>query len=262
MTQNPVIQLTNVTKSFGKQIVLNRIKIEIYPGQTTVVVGKSGQGKSVLLKLMLGLLKPDSGRVVVLGQDITNLRSRELTEIRLRFGVLFQGGALFDSMTVYDNVALPLRERTRLSEQEIEKKVMEKLTLLGIEDSRWKYPAQISGGMQKRVALARALQMDPEIVLFDEPTTGLDPATVHEIYQMFYLTHERLRYTAVIVSHDIPKVFNLADQVVVLHDGQIQECSTPEQIQRSRNPIVRELLEPTMGPVYLSEEAEDFNETF
>jgi phospholipid/cholesterol/gamma-HCH transport system ATP-binding protein len=261
MKQSPVIQLTNVTKSFGKQVVLDRINLEIYPGQGTVVVGKSGQGKSVLLKLMLGLLKADSGRVVVLGRDISRLKSSDLTEVRLRFGVLFQGGALFDSMTVYDNVALPLRERTKLSELEIEKKVMEKLKLLWVDESRWKYPAQISGGMQKRVALARALQMDPEIVLFDEPTTGLDPSTANEIYHMFYVTHERLHYTAVIVSHDIPKVFNLADQVVVLHNGRIQECGTPDQIQRSRNPIVRELLEPTMGPVYLSEEVEDIDET-
>jgi phospholipid/cholesterol/gamma-HCH transport system ATP-binding protein len=260
MTQNPVIQLIDVTKSFGKQKVLDEINLEIYLGQETVVVGKSGQGKSVLLKLMLGLLKPESGRIIVMGRDITRLKSRELAEIRLRFGVLFQGGALFDSMTVYDNVALPLRERTRLPEQEIEKKVMEKLTLLGIEDSRWKYAAQISGGMQKRVALARALMMDPEIVLFDEPTTGLDPATSNEIYHMFYITHERLHYTAVMVSHDIPKVFNLADQVVVLHAGRIQECATPEQIQRSRNPIIRELIEATMGLVYSSEESEEFDE--
>jgi len=261
MNQTPVIRLVDVTKSFGKQVVLDRINLEIYPGQGTVVVGKSGQGKSVLLKIMLGLLRPDRGQVIVLGRDISRISSRELTEIRLRFGVLFQGGALFDSMTVLDNVALPLRERTKLTESEIGKKVMETLALLGIEESRLKYPAQISGGMQKRVALARALQMDPEIVLFDEPTTGLDPSTSNEIYNMFYLTHERLHYTAIIVSHDIPRVFNLADQVVVLHNSRIQECATPDQIQRSRNPFVRELLDPTMGPVYLSEEAEDLNET-
>ncbi|MBW2145448.1 MAG: ATP-binding cassette domain-containing protein [Deltaproteobacteria bacterium] len=261
MTQDPVIQLINATKSFGKQTVLNQINIEIYPGQTTVVVGKSGQGKSVLLKLMLGLLKPEGGQILVMNRDITRLKTRDLTDIRLRFGVLFQGGALFDSMTVYDNVALPLRERTKLSETEIEKKVMEHLELLGIEESRWKYPAQISGGMQKRVSLARAIQLDPEIVLFDEPTTGLDPSTSNEIYNMFYLTHERLHYTAVIVSHDIPKIFNLADQVVVLHDGRIQECASPDDIQRSQNPIVRQLLDSTMGPVYLSEEAEKRDET-
>ncbi len=261
MKQDPVIQLINATKSFGKQKVLDQISLDIYPGQTTVVVGRSGQGKSVLLKLILGLLKPESGQIHVLNRDITRLKTRDLTEIRLRFGVLFQGGALFDSMTVYDNVALPLRERTKLSELEIENKVMGYLNLLGIEESRWKYPAQISGGMQKRVSLARALQLDPEIMLFDEPTTGLDPSTIMEIYHMFYLTQKRLNYTSVIVSHDIPKVFNLADLVVVLHDRRIQECASPDEIQRSQNPIVRQLLESTMGPVYLSEEAEGRDET-
>jgi phospholipid/cholesterol/gamma-HCH transport system ATP-binding protein len=232
---------------------LKGINLDIYEGKTTIIVGESGQGKSVILKHILGLLRPDKGRVFVAGQDVTNLRKKDLEKIRSLFGVLFQGSALFDSLTVFENVALPLRERTKLSEEAVTHLVMEKLEMMDLIGSEHKYPAQISGGMKKRVGLARALQLKPKIVLFDEPTTGLDPTKTEEIYELFYQTQARLGFTAIIVSHDIPKIFKLADFIAVLHDGIIQECLPPDGLQHSTNPFIRTFIENTMGSIYSSE---------
>lgn len=247
------IQLIGVEKSFGPQKVLRGIDLTVYEGTTTVIVGGSGQGKSVILKHMLGLIRPDAGQVLVLGQDMARIRGKELKRVRKNFGVLFQNAALFDSMTVFDNVALPLRERTGASESEIRRSVEEKLALMDLEGSEHKYPAQISGGMRKRVGLARALVMNPRIVFFDEPTSGLDVNKANEIYRLFHKTQQRLRYTAVIVSHDVPKVFKLADLVALLSDGLIQGYMSPEEFQLSQDPVIRAFVEETMGPIYSSE---------
>lgn len=253
MKENIIIQLTEVRKSYGAQEVLKGINLSITEGKTTVIVGASGQGKSQIIKHILGLVKPDSGRVVVYGQEINKISKRELREIRTHFGVLFQNAALFDSMTVYDNVALPLRERTKKPEDEINRIVNEKLALMDIEGSDDKYPAQLSGGMRKRVGLARALVLDPKIIFFDEPTTGLDVAKSSEIYRVFSRTQAKLGYTAVIVSHDVPKIFKLADYVALLHNGVIQGCLTPEKFQLSDDPVIKEFVETTMGSLYSSE---------
>ena len=251
-----VIELIDVEKSFGKQKVLKKVNLTVYEGTTTVIVGASGQGKSVILKHMLGLIRPDAGRVLVLGTDMARSKSRELKKIRTHFGVLFQNSALFDSMTVYDNIALPLRERTGASEEQIRENVTEKIQLMDLQGSENKFPAQISGGMQKRVGLARALVLNPKIVFFDEPTTGLDVNKANEIYRLFYRTQARLGYTAVIVSHDVPKIFKLADYVALLVDGSVQGCMSPEEFQLSRDPLIKAFVEETMGPIYSSEEEE------
>ena len=253
MNEKAIIQLIDVEKSFGKQKVLKQVNLNIFEGRTTIIVGESGQGKSVILKHILGLLKPDNGKVLVYGENITGMRKKELERIRSIFGVLFQSVALFDSLTVFENVALPLRERTKLSEDEIRKEVSEKLKMVDLVGSDDKYPAQLSGGMKKRVGLARALQLNPKIVLFDEPTTGLDPVRTEEIYRLFDSTQKKLQYTAIIVSHDVPKIFKLADYIAVLHDGLIQEVLPPEELQRSENPVIQAFLESTMGRIYSSD---------
>jgi phospholipid/cholesterol/gamma-HCH transport system ATP-binding protein len=219
---------------------------------TTVIGGASGQGKSVTIKLILGLMKPDSGQVLVEGKDVTKMGVRELSEVRTKFGVVFQGVAPFDSMTVFDNIALPLRERTNLNKEEIRQRVMESLEQFGLAGHEEKFPAQLSGGMLKRVGMARALQLKPKIMLFDEPTTGLDPAKSLEIYRLFYRIQREMGYTAVIVSHDIPKIFNLADQVVVMHEGIAKVFSSSEEIQWSNDPIIKDFVEMTMGHIYQS----------
>jgi phospholipid/cholesterol/gamma-HCH transport system ATP-binding protein len=253
MNEKAIVQLIDVKKSYGSQQVLKGVNLSIMEGKTTVIVGGSGQGKSQIIKHILGLIKPDSGQVLFEGRDITRMNRRQLKEVRTRFGVLFQNAALFDSMTVFDNVALPLRERTKMSEAEIEKRVNEKLEMMDVAGTNHKYPAQLSGGMRKRVGLARALILDPTIVFFDEPTTGLDVKKSMEIYRVFFRTQAALNYTAVIVSHDVPKIFKLADYVALLHDGLIQGCMTPEEFQLSDNPVIKQFVETTMGPLYSSE---------
>ncbi len=249
----PIIQLVDVEKSFGAQKVLRKANISIAEGKTTVIVGASGQGKSVILKHMLGLLKADSGRVLIYGKDIARMKKGELHDVRRDIGVLFQSAALFDSMTVYENIALPLRERTKLSETRIREKVKEKLALMDLKDVEEKYPAQLSGGMKKRVGLARALVMDPKVVFLDEPTTGLDVKKSQEIYRLFYKTQTQLGYTAVIVSHDAPKIFKLADYVALVADGKVQACLSPERFQLSDNPYIRDFVQATMGKIYKGE---------
>jgi phospholipid/cholesterol/gamma-HCH transport system ATP-binding protein len=257
MNIKPMIQLIDVKKKFGSQFVLKGINLSIFEGKTTVIVGESGQGKSLIIKHILGLIKPDSGKVLVYNRDINEIGRKELNTIRADFGVLFQNAALFDSMTVFENVALPLRERTKASEEEIRAIVNEKLKLMDLEGSNDKYPAQLSGGMRKRVGLARAIVLNPKIIFFDEPTTGLDVAKSNEIYHIFFRTQIKLGYTSVIVSHDVPKIFKLADYVALLHDGLIQDCLPPEAFQISDNPIIRDFVEKSMGHIYNSELVEE-----
>lgn len=250
------IELVGVEKRFGRQTVLRDVNLSIASGKTTVIVGASGEGKSVIIKHMLGLVRPERGEVRVFGSNLAKARKKELNRIRMEFGVLFQNVALFDSMSVFDNVALPLRERTKLSETVIRDKVREKLDLMDLVDADDKFPAQLSGGMKKRVGLARALMLDPKVVFFDEPTTGLDVSRSNEIYRLFHKTQRRLGYTAVIVSHDVPKIFKLADYVALLAEGKIQGVMSPESFQLSEHPLIRRYVEETMGPIYSSAKEE------
>ncbi len=252
-SSEPIISLRGVEKSFGQQQVLRGVDLDVPEGTTTIIVGASGQGKSVIVKHMLGLVKPDRGLVKVYGEDLNRVKPRRLKEIRTTFGVLFQNVALFDSMTVFDNVALPLRERTRLSEQEIRARVLEKLALMDMDGADEKFPAQLSGGMRKRVGLARALMLDPKVIFFDEPTTGLDVNKSNELYRLFFHTQQQLKYSAVIVSHDVPKIFKLADYVALLADGIIQGCLSPEEFQLSEQPEIRAFVRETMGALYYSD---------
>ncbi len=256
MAGETIIEFVDVVKSFGTQRVLDGVNLSIPAGKTTVIAGGSGQGKSVSLKLVLGLMRPDSGQILVQGKDITRMGQRELKEARLDFGVLFQGSALLDSLTVFDNVALPLRERTRLSAGDIRSQVMRSLKQFDLDGHEEKYPAQLSGGMKKRVGLARALQLEPKIMLFDEPTTGLDPERSKEIYRLFFETQQHFGYTSIIVSHDIPKIFNLADQVVLLNHGKIVTFENPEEVQLRADSELLDFLRASMGDVYRSSELE------
>jgi len=251
-----IIQFKDVVKSFGEQTILDKVNLTINSGKTTVIAGPSGQGKSVTMKLILGLLRPDSGQILVGGKDISKMRLKALNEVRTQFGVLFQGSALLDSLTVFANVALPLEERTKLGSEEIRERVLAVLAQLGLTGHEEKYPAQLSGGMRKRVGLARALMLQPEIMLFDEPTTGLDPENSLEIYKLFLETQRKFGYTSIIVSHDIPKIFNLADQVILVNKGKLTTFASPEDIQQSDIPEVQSFVQYTMGNIYLSREME------
>jgi phospholipid/cholesterol/gamma-HCH transport system ATP-binding protein len=238
-----MIRVVDVHKSFHGQQVLKGVNLDFAAGKITTIVGTSGCGKTVLLKHLNALLLPDRGEVFVDGVDITKLGEKELYKIRARTGVLFQGAALLDSMTVFDNVAFPLREKTRASEGEIRKKVEERLEQVGLEGMEHKYPAELSGGMKKRAGLARALIMDPEIVLFDEPTTGLDPVLATGIHQLIARMHETFGFTGVVVSHTIPQVFQISDYVVMLANGIIEEVKPPKEFQTSQNPIVQQFIQ-------------------
>jgi phospholipid/cholesterol/gamma-HCH transport system ATP-binding protein len=237
-----MIKVEGLTKSFGRQAVLRELTLEVATGTITIVIGRSGGGKSVFLKHLVGLMQPDAGRILVDGVDISRMRGRALDEIRRAYGVVFQGGALFDSMTCYDNVAFPLREKLRTPPEELTKRVEAALGQVGLEGVGAKYPAEISGGMRKRVAIARALVTEPEIVFFDEPTTGLDPVLVNTIHHLILNLHRRARFTAVVVSHEIPEIFEIADTVAMLHEGRIVEVGPPAAIQSSTNPIVRRFI--------------------
>jgi phospholipid/cholesterol/gamma-HCH transport system ATP-binding protein len=238
-----MIQIIDVCKSFNGHLVLDHINLTMPKGQITVVIGKSGVGKSVLLKHIIGLVKPDSGRVLVDGQDINQLRGRQLREFKLRLAVLFQGGALFDSLNVFENIAFPLREKTRLPEAEIARRVRERLEQMNLAaDVETKFPDELSGGMKKRVAFARAMIQEPEIILFDEPVTGLDPPMSNTVFHLIKKTHADSGYTALMVSHDIPEVFQVADSVAMLHRGRIIAHGTPTEIQAHTDPVVQAFL--------------------
>ncbi len=245
-----MIQLVDVYRSFGRQQVLREVNLQVHKGEILAVVGRSGSGKTVTLKLIIGLLRPDRGKVIVEDEDITKLSGRRMDRVRERFGMLFQGGALFDSLNVFDNVAFPLREKTRLSEAEIAVEVQDMLEKVGLADMGYKFSAELSGGMKKRAALARALIREPAIVLFDEPTTGLDPILVRAIHQLILDTHRTFGYTAVVVSHEIPEVFDIATRVVILHEGRIIEEGNPEAILKSSNRLVQQFITGSLeGPI-------------
>lgn len=234
-----MIRVVNLWKSFGCQEVLRGVSFEVQAGEFLALVGGSGCGKSLLLKLLVSLLQPDHGRVWISGQEVAASSRTELESLRSRIGFVFQGGALFDSLTVYDNLAFPLREKTRLGETDIRRKVTGQLELVGLCDSEHKFPAQLSGGMLKRVALARALVRDPEIVLFDEPTTGLDPVASRAVLDLFNAVHQRLKLTGILVSHEIPRIFDIVQKVAMLHEGRIVAVEPPERFCASPDPAVQ-----------------------
>ncbi|CAI2719152.1 ABC transporter ATP-binding protein [Nitrospina watsonii] len=248
-----MIKIRDLKKQFPNQEVLKGVSLDIPKGQITAVIGRSGTGKSVLLKHIIGLLKPDHGTVFVNGDDITQAEGHRLNELRKKFGMLFQNAALLDSMSVFDNIAFPLREKTKQTESEIRERVEEGLANVGIVGMNHKFPAELSGGMKKRVGLARALVTQPEIILFDEPTTGLDPIMKKAIHKLIYDTQRRFGFTAVMVSHDIPEVFDFVDQVAMLFDGVIHETGTPGAMQQSTNAAVQQFLRGDLdGPIQIN----------
>ncbi|MCL5022677.1 MAG: ABC transporter ATP-binding protein [Nitrospirae bacterium] len=245
-----MIKIADLHRSFGGQTVLRGVSLSVADKELIAIIGESGGGKSVLLRHLIGLLKPDRGTVQVEGEDITTLTGRKLDRIREKFGVVFQGGALFDSFTVYDNIAFPLKEKTKLPKQEIHERVEEALEDVGLKGMESKYPAEISGGMKKRVALARALITEPKIVLFDEPTTGLDPIMLHAIHKLITDTHRKYGFTGVMISHDIPEIFHVADRIAFLYRGVIELVGTPREIRTSSDPVVRQFIRGSLrGPI-------------
>ena len=246
----PLIRAQGLHRHFGDQSVLRGVDLDVMPGEVLAIVGRSGAGKSVLLKTLIGLLQPDRGSVVVEGEDLHRARGRRLSRLRERFGMLFQGGALFDSLSVADNVAFPLREKTRQAPAQIADTVADVLKSVGLQGMDDKFPAELSGGMRKRAALARALARRPEIMLFDEPTTGLDPIMVRAIHRLIANTQQRFQYTAVVVSHKVPEIFEIASRVAMLHDGVLLEVAAPAAFQASANPVVQQFIAGRLdGPI-------------
>ncbi|MBI5234474.1 MAG: ABC transporter ATP-binding protein [Deltaproteobacteria bacterium] len=245
-----MIQITDLKKSFNSKHVLDGVNLEVEKSRITVIIGRSGEGKSVLLKHIIGLLKPDAGSVLFDGIDITAVKEQELNDIRKRFGMLFQSAALFDSMTVAENVAFPLKEHTALKDPEILSIVREKLKRVGLVDAENMMPSELSGGMKKRVGLARAIVMDPEIVLFDEPTTGLDPIMSDSIARLILNTQRDLKTTYFVITHDIALTYKIADMIAMLHEGRIIEKGAPEEMKENPNPVLRQFLEGSAeGPI-------------
>ena len=245
-----MIEIQNLCKSFGTHQVLQHVNLTIASGQTMVIIGRSGCGKSVLLKHIIGLMKPDEGAVLIDGVDVARLSGHSLDKLRLKFGMLFQGAALFDSMTVEDNVAFALREHSTMSAEAIRRRVQECLQLVGLERVEDLEPAELSGGMRKRVGLARALAMNPEIILYDEPTTGIDPIMGDIINDLIVALRDRLKVTSVAVTHDMRSAYKVADRIAMLYNGNVVETGTPEQIRNSTNPVVRQFIEgAAVGPI-------------
>ena len=245
-----MICIDHLSKSFGRQEVLREVSLQVQPGVFMALIGMSGSGKSLLLKHLVGLISPVRGSIKIDGKDLAQLSERELEELRSRIGFVFQSGALFDSMTVFDNVAFPLREKTRFTESEIRKKVMEELDQVGLTEACEKYPSQISGGMFKRVALARTLVRSPEIIFFDEPTTGLDPIVSRSILQLFDEVHQRRKLTGILVSHEIPRIFDIVQQVAMLYEGTIIASGSTKEICNSKNPVIQQFVNGNIeGPI-------------
>jgi len=244
------IQVLDVTKRFGNKTVLDRVRLEVREGETLVILGGSGSGKSTLLRVMIGNLKPDGGDVKVFGRCLCRMTPTELTAYRTSIGVLFQSGALFNSMSVADNVALPLREHTDLPEETIQIMVKIKLELVGLREHADKMPAELSGGMKKRAGLARAIALDPKILFYDEPSAGLDPVTSHEIDNLISDLNDKLGVTSVVVTHEMDSAFRIASRMVLLDGGKFVACGTPDEMRQSVDPLVRQFVHGlTEGPL-------------
>jgi phospholipid/cholesterol/gamma-HCH transport system ATP-binding protein len=249
-TGDVAIEFVDVWKALGRKEVLRGVNLQVARGESLAIIGRSGTGKSVLLKHVVGLLRPDRGMVRVNDLDVASLAERELLELRETMGMLFQGGALFDSMTVGENVGLALREHTPMPAVQIDIVVSEKLGLVGLGGTEGQRPSSLSGGMKKRAALARALAMNPKIMLYDEPTTGLDPITSDVINRLIRRLQDRLGITSIAVTHDMRSAYHIADRIAMLHDGRIHAVGTPTEIQATKDPIVRQFIEGSSeGPL-------------
>lgn len=239
---DPAIRLAGVRKSFDSLVVLQGVDLEVAGGETITIIGGSGTGKSVLLRLIIGLIKPDAGRIWIDREEITPLPEVKLLPIRRKVGMLFQGSALFDSLTVAENIAFPLREHTRMGEGEIRDRVREVLELVGLPGVEEKEPAELSGGMKKRVGLARAIALQPRIILYDEPTTGLDPSNIEKITELIIDLREKLGVTSVVVTHDMQSAFKVSDRIAMLHQGRIAVAGTVAEIEHSDLKLVRDFI--------------------
>jgi phospholipid/cholesterol/gamma-HCH transport system ATP-binding protein len=245
-----MIEVQGVHKSFGELQVLRGVDLTVEKGESMTVIGGSGSGKSVLLKHIIGLLHPDRGRVIVDGQVLNNLDEYGLNELRKKFGMLFQMAALFDSLSVWENVGFSLKQHTKLPDREIRKIATEKLALVGLKDVEDKMPSELSGGMKKRVGLARAICMDAEIILYDEPTTGLDPITADAINDLIVDLRKKLGVTSVAITHDMQSAYKISDRIAMLYKGEILEIGTPDQIRNTENPIVHQFITGSaVGPI-------------
>lgn len=237
-----MIEIINVSKSFDGHKVLDNLNLNIRSGETTVIIGRSGCGKSVLLKHIIGLLKPDSGHVLINGKDTTRMDEKELNEMRMKFGMLFQGAALFDSLTILENVGFAMLEHTNATKEEIAKRVEECLALVGLKGIEDKKPAELSGGMKKRVGLARAILLRPQIILYDEPTTGVDPIMGDSINDLIVKLHTKLKVTSIAVTHDMTSAYKIADRITMLYNGKIIADGKPDEIKNTNDPIVRQFI--------------------
>lgn len=247
---NVKIKFVGVTKSFEENMVLDNVDMEIKSRETIVIIGKSGCGKSVLLKHIIGLMRPDRGKIYIDNLEITGMNERELNKVREKFGMLFQSAALFDSLTVGENVAFGLRRQTDLNNEEIEKIVKEKLALVELENVQDMKPAELSGGMRKRVGLARAIAMDPHIVLYDEPTTGLDPIMADAINNLIIDLQKKLDITSIVVTHDMVSAYKIADRIAMLYEGKIIDIGMPDEIRNTKNPVVKQFITGSAhGPI-------------
>jgi phospholipid/cholesterol/gamma-HCH transport system ATP-binding protein len=250
MMSETLIELQNVSKTFNSHKVLDGVNLQIARGETLVIIGRSGTGKSVTLKHIVGLLEPDNGRVFVDGKDIWALNIKELDAMRLRIGMVFQGGALFDSMTVGENVGFSLIEHDHVPQQELLERIEESLSMVGLSGIGNLFPSELSGGMKKRVALARALCNKPQTILYDEPTTGVDPITADSINELIRSLHDKLKVTSVVVTHDMKSAYRVADRIAMLYKGKIIAVGTPEEIQNSQHPVVHQFVNGlAKGPI-------------
>jgi phospholipid/cholesterol/gamma-HCH transport system ATP-binding protein len=247
MTQ-PLIQFVNVFKRLGANQVLNGIDLSIFRGEITTIIGKSGSGKSVLLKHIIGLIQPDSGEILFSGKSLSKMKKSEISKLREKFSYVFQEAALFDSMTVYENIAFPLKEATSLPLFQIKKRVEEMMRLVDLESSENKYPSQVSGGMKRRVGIARALVTSPEVVLFDEPTSGLDPIRKNAVHSMICDYQRKFGFTGVMISHEIPDIFLISQHIAMLDEGRIRFEGSPEAILKSSDPLVQQFLQGLERP--------------
>jgi len=244
------IRVVNLHKSFKANHVLRGVHLEVEPGESMVVIGGSGSGKTVLIKCIIGLIRPDEGQIYVDGLEITSLNEQKMNEVRKKFGMLFQGGALFDSMRIWENVGFGLRQQNRLNEEEVKRIASEKLRLVGLKNIEDLMPAELSGGMKKRVSLARAIAMEPEILLYDEPTTGIDPIMADAINSLIVQMREKLNVTSIAITHDMKSAYKIADRIAMLFQGKIIEVGTTEEIKNSPNPIVQQFIQgKSEGPV-------------
>jgi phospholipid/cholesterol/gamma-HCH transport system ATP-binding protein len=259
----PIISLKNVSKYFHGNKTIDNVSFDIFRGETFVIMGCSGSGKSTLLRLMTGILKPDEGSIYVKGKDISKIGSAELDSVRKSFGMLFQYSALLDSLTVEENVSLPLNEHSKLAPEIMDIIVKMKLSLVGLRGYEKYYPSQISGGMRKRVGLARAIALDPDIVFYDEPTSGLDPVVGGVIDKLIKELSEKLLITSVVITHDMQSVFNIADRVAMVHKGKIIDVITPDKLRASQNPYIQQFINgrPT-GPIDFFKEDIGIGEIF